>query len=305
LDLTGVSRIHGGARDRASAAGREVERAFGLHPTLGIASTRLVSRIAATVLAPDGELLDVTPGSEVAFLGPLAARLLPAARARAVAPRLDLLNVRLVRDVQALDPAQLRAAFGAAAGTALWREARGLDPARGRAAPRVEASAAEETLGQETNDGRALGARLSQLAVEVGVGLRARGTAARALAVTVWYADGRLGCARRVLRESTSAGPALRAAALDLLDRAAVRRVRVRRLRLEAWAAPGAAAQLTLWDAEGEGGGTPLAPSPSDGSRAAALEPALDRVRARFGTSALVPASWMAHGIVLRPPARP
>ena len=38
--------------------------------------------------------------------------------------------------------------------------------------------------------------------------------------------------------------------------------------------------------------------------RCVALEAALDRVRTRFGTSALVPAAWMAHGLVLRPPAR-
>jgi DNA polymerase-4 len=141
LDLSGLARTRADARDRASAAGREVERAFGLHPTLGIAATRLVSLVAATVLAPDGELLDVMPGSEVSFLAPLAARLLPSARRPAVMPRLDLLHMRVVRDVQALDPVQLRAAFGAPAGLALWREARGLDPAAPRAAAAPAAAA--------------------------------------------------------------------------------------------------------------------------------------------------------------------
>src|SRR5438552_709868 len=220
LDLTGVARTHGDARDRAAAAGRGVERSFRLHPTLGIGATRLVSRVAASVLAPDGELLDVLPGSEVAFLAPLAVRVLPVARERAVAERLDLLNIRAVRDAQALSAPQLLAAFGTAAAAALWREARGLDsaPRRPAAPPRV--AVAEETLGQETNDGRVLAARLSRLVVELGVGLRSRGAEARVLAVSVSYVDGREGRARQTLAPPGAAEHALQAAALSLLGRA-------------------------------------------------------------------------------------
>ena len=294
LNLTGVARTHADARDRAAEAGRGVERAFRLHPTLGIAATRLVSRVAATVLAPDGELLDVLPGSEVAFLAPLSVRVLPSARERAVAARLDLLNVRAVREVQMLEPEQLLAAFGRAS-AALWREARGLDgdPRRAIAPPRL--AIAEETLAQETNDGRALHARLARLVVELGVGLRTRGAQAGALTVSVLYADAREGRARQTLTPATAAEHALRTAAVSLLDRAVTRRVRVRRLRLEAHEAAPQATQLCLWDRAGDEAG---------GHRAVSLEHALDRVRARFGTESLIPAAWMVHGLVVRPPTR-
>ncbi|HSQ61365.1 MAG TPA: hypothetical protein VLT84_13250, partial [Acidobacteriota bacterium] len=148
LDLTGVARTHDATRDRAARAGREVERAFGLHPTLGLAATRLVSGIAARVLAPDGELLDVPAGSEEAFLAPLSARVLPSSRIAAASSRLDLLNLRAVRDVQALTTMQLHAAFGALAAL-LWREARGLDTAPLRAVEPPPTAVAEETLGAE------------------------------------------------------------------------------------------------------------------------------------------------------------
>ncbi len=246
LDLTGVGRTHGDARDRAAAAGRGVERSFRLHPTLGIGATRLVSRVAASVLAPDGELLDVLPGSEVAFLAPLAVRVLPAARERAVAERLDLLNIRAVRDAQALSAPQLLAAFGVAAAGALWREVRGLDSAPRRVAAPPRVAVAEETLGQETNDGRVLAARLARLVVEVGAGLRSRGTEARTLVVSVSYVDGLEGRARQTLATPDAAEHALQAAALSLLDRAITRRVRVRRLRVEAVEAPAMATQLSL-----------------------------------------------------------
>ncbi len=297
LDLTGVTRTHAAARDRATVAGREVEGAFRLHPTLGLAATRLVSRVAASVLAPDGELLDVPSGSEIAFLAPLDVRVLPSARERAVASRLDLLNVREVREVQVLGLEQLMVAFGASAAAALWREARGLDTAGRRVAAAPRVAVVEESLSRETNDRRVLAARLERLAMELGFGLRARGTGVEALELRVWYADGREGRARRALAAPTSEEAMLRDAALSMLDRAVTRRVRVRRLRVEAFEAGACGTQLTLWDGAENG--------PAALGRSAALEQAFDRIRGRFGTETVVPAAWMVHGLVVRPPARP
>jgi DNA polymerase-4 len=308
LDLTGIARSHAGPRDRAAAAGVEVERAFRLHPTLGLGTTRLVSRVAASVLAPDGELLDVLPGSELAFLAPLSARVLPSARVRAVLPRLELLRIDMVRDVQTLTPEQLRAAFGAPAATALWRESRGLDVVtRTREAP-ARMAVAQETLSQESNDRRAIEARLVRLALELRVTLRARGAAAGTIAVTIAYVDEPEGRARRALEAGERDGRPLVEAARSLLDRALTRRVRVRRIRLEAWETDASPSQLTLWDGDGTLAGASALPGPGGapsgaGPRAQALESALDRVRARFGSEALVPAAWIAHGLV-RSPAR-
>jgi DNA polymerase-4 len=302
LDLTGVARTHAQAKDRAVAAGRDVESAFRLHPTLGLGATRLVTAIAASVLAPDGELLDIAPGAEMPFLAPLSVRVLPSAQDRVAAPRLEILNLRAVGDVQALSPAQLRAAFERRMADALWREARGIDATPRRAVSPTRVAVAEETLGRETNDRRALLARLSRLVIEVCTGLRARSLDADRLAVTVEYADGRHGEARGSLTTPGSSARMLAGAATALFDRAVRRRVRVRRLRIEAWERPSAAMQLGIWDAASACAATSGGGSRRD--RAGAMEGALERVRARFGTEALVPATWMAHGLV-RTPARP
>lgn len=296
LDLTGVSRGHDATRDRAARAGRDVERAFRLHPTLGLAATRLVSGIAARVLAPDGEFLDVRAGSEEAFLGPLAARVLPSARAAVVGSRLDLLAIRVVRDLQALSVGQLHAAFGASA-PLLWHEARGLDTAPLRAVEPPPAAVAEETLAAETNDSRALALRMTRLAIEVGTSLRARGSAAGRLAVKVTYADGREGSARKTLAVATAVERWLRREALAVLERAVARRIRVRRLRLEVWHAAPTAMQLSLWDGAGEQPDSDrrqLVPGRVDD----AFDAALQTLRARLGTERVVPAAWFAHGLV-------
>ncbi|HET9941111.1 MAG TPA: hypothetical protein VFR25_08400, partial [Candidatus Eisenbacteria bacterium] len=270
-----------------------------LHPTLGMAATRLVSRVAAGVLAPDGELLDVPRGGEVAFLAPLAVRLLPSARERAVAARLDLLNARAVGDIQASALEPLRAAFGAAAAAALWREARGLDAAPRRALP-LPVAAAEETLAVETNDLRVLGARMARLVVELAGGLRSRRAEAASLAVEVGYADGREGRASGSLEPGRATGEAapgtvahLERTALALLTRAAARRVRVRRIRIEARERPPVSRQLDFWL---EARDRP--------TRRDQLDEALLALRARLGTAAVIPAAWMAHGLV-RPSPRP
>jgi len=292
LDLTGLARTHGDACERATRAGREIEGWFGLHPTLGIGSTRLVSAVAAGVLAPDGQLLDVPSGSEAAFLGPLAVRVLPAARRSFASERLDLLSVRVVRDVQALDMTQLTAAVGHDTALGLWREARGLDGAEERG-ERLPTAVAEETLPAETNDRRVLVARLQRLSMELSLGIRRRGTAADRLEVGAIFVDGRYGRARRNIPEGLASEREIGAAALALLDRALTRRVRVRRIRLAAWESPPRAEQLSLWS------------KPPVPRRTAAWDRALDRLRTRLGSDALVPASWMALGVAIRPPARP
>lgn len=288
LDLTGVARTHPETRDRAVRAGRDVEASFRLHPTLGVAANKLVSRVAAQVAAPDGDLLEVSTGSEAFFLAPLSVSVLPAARGTAVAERLDLLNVRSVREVQALSLAHLTGAFGAE-GALLWSQARGVDPTPVRAPEARPRVMVDETLGQETNDSRALEAHVARLACELGAGLRARREGVLRLALGVEYADGHEGHARRTFPEPLRSTAAIALAASALLVRAVTRRVRVRRLRLSAWGATAAAEQLTLWSSD---------PKTS-------LTSAIDRARARFGAGALVPATWMLHGLALRASSRP
>jgi DNA polymerase-4 len=290
LDLTGVARTHPEARDRAVKAGRDVEASFRLHPTLGVAGNKLVSRVAAQVVAPDGDLLDVSSGSEASFLAPLPVSLLPAARGAKAAARLDLLSLRFVREVQALSLAHLARAFGAE-GALLWSQARGVDPTPVRAPETRPRVIAEETLACETNDARALAAHVARLSAELWAGLSTRAESARAMALAVEYADGFEGAAKRTFAEPARGSAAITAAAAELLPRAVKRRVRVRRLRLSAWGIAAAGRQLSLWDRDGAGTNS--------------LESTIERARARFGAEALVPAVWMLHGLTVRPSPRP
>ncbi len=303
LDLTGVARSHPEARDRAARAGRDVEEEFRLHPTLGVAVNKLVSRVAAQVVAPDGDLLDVSSGSEPSFLAPLAVDVLPAARGGVAAARLELLNVRFVRDVQSLSPAHLSRVLGKE-GALLWSQARGVDPTPVRAPERTPGFVVEETLARETNDSRALSAHASRLAAELAARLEARGEGVRGVSLVVEYADGRQARARRAFAEPLRGSARVGAALDELLERAVTRRVRVRRLRVAASGIDPGPAQLTLWEGH-EIDGERSALRAGTVARASALTSTIDRARARFGAEALVPATWILHGLTIRAPARP
>src|SRR5581483_4683601 len=70
LDLTGTTRLFGKAADAAWRIEAEVARRQGLAGMAGVASNKLVSQVAATLLDPP-EVEDVRPGGEEAFLSPL------------------------------------------------------------------------------------------------------------------------------------------------------------------------------------------------------------------------------------------
>src|SRR2546428_6719923 len=54
LDLTGTARLFGAAQDAAARIRREIETRLRLRPTVGLATSKLVSRVAARVVPPGG-----------------------------------------------------------------------------------------------------------------------------------------------------------------------------------------------------------------------------------------------------------
>src|SRR2546422_10146462 len=176
LDLTGTARLFGAAQDAAARIRREIETRLRLRPTVGLATSKLVSRVAARLIRPDG-LCDVFPGSEAPFLGALPVGLLPGARGETRERLLDL-NVGRVADLLRFSPAQLLVAFGAQGGR-LRCQALGIDASPVRPPEAATAVVEEETLAEDSNEEAVLlralfglceraGARLRRLAARAG-----------------------------------------------------------------------------------------------------------------------------------------
>jgi len=279
LDLTGTSRLFGAAQDVAARIRREIEERLRLKPTVGLATSKLVSRVAARVIRPDG-LCDVFPGSEAPFLAPLPVGLLPAARGTTRERLLDL-NVGRVADLLRFSPAQLLVAFGAHGGR-LRCQALGIDASPVRPPEAATAVVEEETLAEDSNEERALLRALFGLCERAGARLRRLEARAGRLRVTLRHSDDVVEHREERLALPVAADLLLFAQARAICERARARRVRVRWIELRCLEVAGAPRQLTLFGPEA------FDERASDGGAADSLADAVDRIRGRFGGRAIV-----------------
>jgi DNA polymerase-4 len=278
LDLTGTTRLFGAAQDVAARIRREIEARLRLRPTVGLATSKLVSRVAARVIRPDG-LCDVFPGSEAPFLAPLPVELLPAARSE-TRERLSDLNVGRVADLLRFSQAQLQIAFGPHAGR-LRSQALGIDASPVRRPEAAPAVVEEETIAEDSNEEAALLRALFGLCERAGARLRRLRVRAGRLRVTLRHSDEVLARREEKLATPAAADLLLFARARAICDQARARRVRVRWIELRCLEVARGPRQMALFELEA------FDDRASNGA-AESLAEAIDRIRERFGEKAIV-----------------
>jgi DNA polymerase-4 len=277
IDITGTRRLWGTLLDTADRMRRLVSRDFQLHTAVGLASNKLVSRVAAKVIRIQ-ELCDVFPGVESSFLAPLRVSLLPGVGEVTTTRLLAELNLQTVGELAVVAPVLLDGVFGAA-GQRLRRMAMGEDSSP-VVTPRTVPTILEEIqLPKDDNRRSRLSGHLYGLVEGLGRQLRSQNRCPGELTLTVTYADG----AQARTRERFSAAGSefhlnsvLYGAALRLFDRTVQRRLRIRRLALSAAYLQSPIGQLALfpWDDSHSGKETKL------------LQ-AMDHIRDRYGNGAL------------------
>jgi DNA polymerase-4 len=280
LDITGTGRIFGPPRDAAWKAQKEIRRQLRLDASLGIASNKMVSRIASEVIRPDG-LQDVPHGNEPVFLSPLPVRLLPG-----VGPRTEVLladlNLRIIRDVAAMKVEHLALAFGKL-GFALHQHARGIDRTPVypmRAVPSVEEG---RTLPEDSNDDDRLKRVLREICDGAARRLREKKQFAGRMELCVQYADHREGVRKMKMAPPLQSSAILYARALAVLNAVLQRRTRVRRMQLRLTDLFAGSVQMELF------------PDPAP-ERRAKLDHALDALRKRYGPAVVARVNADRHG---------
>jgi DNA polymerase-4 len=275
VDYGGCERLLGPPLDAAARLRCELNERVRLDVSIGVATNKLVSRFASSA-AKRHSLLDVMPGYEASFVAPY-----PVARLPGVGPtlgrKLHDMGVPTVGDLARFPPEVLAAVFGPA-GRGLAEAARGIDRSPVSRARERQVLVETATLEPDGLDLAGLTGWLEVLCARLGATLRARGWAARRLAVRLEHSD-RVRAERSVrLVPPTHLDPRLAAAAREALALAYLRRVRVRRLAVELAGFEPSPVQLDLFLPDGE-------------ARLRRLVHAADRIRARYPTGgALVPA---------------
>jgi DNA polymerase-4 len=185
LDLAGTERLHGPPLAAADKLLRTITKSTDLPCSAGLATTRLVAKVASDQAKPRG-LVWVAPGQEARFLAPLPVRKIPGI-GEVTERALRALSIETVEQLAAIPQEKLEKVFGQW-GDALYRKARGGDSYEFVIDAEPKSISHNHTFGEDTNDTEALHALLSHLSQKACKRLREAGLATRTLTLTIRYA---------------------------------------------------------------------------------------------------------------------
>ena len=218
LDLGEVARDFNEARTVAEAVQTAVRGATSLTCSLGVATSKVVAKIASDYRKPGG-LVVVLPGREAEFLAPFEIRRLPGVGPRAEA-RLRAAGIATIGALATLGDDQLRQLLPGKVGGLLRHRARGIDP-RGldMQTQRVSISQ-EETFERDVADVEQLRAELRRMSVALTEHLVRSGETARTVTTKVRYPDFSIRSRSTSLPVGTDDADRIAELACALLDRA-------------------------------------------------------------------------------------
>ena len=187
LDLGTIAPDFTRARAVASAVQTAVRGKTSLTCSLGVGTSKVVCKIASDRRKPGG-ITVVPPGTEAAFLEPLAVRLLPGIGPRAE-QRLRAAGVETIGGLAELDDGTLRTLLPGSVGSVLRDRARGVDPRDLDLELEPVSVSAEDTFPRDLTDRERLHDEVRRLAVLVAQRLRASGLSGRTVTAKLRYAD--------------------------------------------------------------------------------------------------------------------
>ena len=268
LDVTGSRALFGDGETIARLIKAAVRDETELTISVGVATTKLVAKIASDLRKPDG-LVVVPPGDEATFLAPLPITRLWGVGAKS-AVALQEYGVRTIGDLAALPEDLLVRRFGRH-GASLVDRARGKDADTVSTRDPAKSIGHEHTFDVDTSDREQIERTI--LAMSEGVAERLRDSGVKASTVTVKIRDSsfRTITRQRTLPEPTDLTEPIFRVALELA-RPEVRGLRIRLLGVTA-SGLGERDQLSLFAA--------------DDPRRRKVTEAADAVRHRFGERAI------------------
>ncbi|HEY7590137.1 MAG TPA: DNA polymerase IV [Candidatus Limnocylindrales bacterium] len=278
LDVTGSRKLFGDGEAIAQQVKQAVRGEVGLTISVGVATTKLVAKIASDLRKPDG-LVVVPPGDEAAFLAPLPiSRLWGVGQKTAVALR-DY-GITTIGGLAALDPDVLVRRFGKHGGS-LAARAQGLDADPVAEGADAKSIGHEHTFDVDTSDRDTIERTLLAMAEGVAGRLRSSGVKAGTISVKIRDSTFHTITRQRTLPVPTDLTEPIWTAALELA-RPEVRGIRVRLLGVTA-SNLGSPDQLGLFEGD-------------DARRRRAVE-AADGLRRRYGERVVTRARLIGTGL--------
>jgi DNA polymerase IV len=293
LDLTGTELLYRGeplaeTARRIQAAVREQTQ---LDVSIGGGTNRFIAKLATTHRAKPRRVYTVEPGQEAAFVSGLELGDLIGV-GPAMLTELRRRGVTTMQALRALELATLREWWGDERARWLWQRCRGIDLSAVTDDDTTKSVSSETTFARDLATTAELEAALLEQTVRAAAALRRKALFARTITVKLRTSDFRDHSRSRTLEESVQTEraifPTARALLAELREKtdASVRLIGIALTKLSDLDMP---VQASLVD---------LAP-PIEADRDRAIARATDRLREKFGTSALRP------GRLVAPPGEP
>jgi DNA polymerase-4 len=273
LDVSGMRRLAGSPLEIARRLRQEVRVRVGLPITVGIARTKFLAKVASAVAKPDG-LLAVPPDAELEFLHPLPVERLWGV-GRVTARRLHAAGVTTVGQVAALPEATLVMLLGRAVGRHLHALAHNRDPRRVQTRRRRGSIGAQRALGWRPTSLDEVDVSLIGLVERVTSRMRKADRRGRTVMLRMRFDDSSRATRSRTLPYATANTQTILSAARELLTVAVplIERQGITLVGISVSNLADGRGQLML---------------PLDEHWSEALDAALDEVRERFGSTAVV-----------------
>jgi DNA polymerase-4 len=250
---------------------QRIKDEVGLSASVGIASGKVVAKVASELSKPDG-LLEVATGQERSFLAPLPIAKLPGV-GRKTGQKLNALGITTIGELSLMPLAALKSHFGAS-GEVLHRFASGIDDREVEPPAPAKSISRETTFSKDTKDRPFLKATIRYLGERVGADLRQQGKRARAITLKLRYADFTTITRSQTLTQALDSDQTIFDTGLKLLNKALSQEKQpVRLIGIGVSSLTEAGKQLDMLD--------------SSARRQEQLDRAIDRIRRKYGFTAI------------------
>jgi DNA polymerase-4 len=280
LDVTGSNKLYGSAEDIAARIRKLVFQETGLTVSAGVASSKLVAKIASDFKKPDG-LTIVPSGHEEEFLAPL-----PIKRLWGVGKKtqegLNLLGVKTIGDILKLSSELLEQKFGKH-GKILYYKAKGIDERNVDTISERKSVGHEYTFDTDLTERKTIHKELLDLADQVSKRLRRKKLHGKTITLKIKYHDFQQITRSKTIGQETSDSKKIIQEVLKLLEKTAVGKKPVRLLGISvAKLKPADSARQASLFTEIDGSQKRLK-----------VNKAVDAINQKFGATAILPGTLL------------
>ena len=186
VDLTGMDKFFGCLKFTQELK-QKIRQYSGLISSYGLASNKLISKVAANQVTPNGQL-EIPFGDEKIFLAPLSVVKLPGVGKETAFKLLDM-GVETISSLSQI-PAEMLCDVVGKAGNELWRRANGIDESPVIPFQEQKSISAEFTFQQDTIDMNVILAKLSSMTESIAFELRQQNKVTGCVVLKLRYSDG-------------------------------------------------------------------------------------------------------------------